>query len=191
MSDKIALRTYDAREYADAMHSLLPPGQAWSWEKGGFGDTLMRGVAQELARIDAAKNDILNAAIKLHQPHYTSWRLSDYQAVADSVVANIQETLPRQPFVAGSVAGDRLWELAEHAEQVTVRLVRCEHLVGPFIAGEAVSGNRLCSTPYMLLVWYYASAVDPYAIRDALLNFAQGHVSVYMIDVTGCGGDIS
>lgn len=191
MTDKVALRIYGAREYADATHSLLPPGQAWNWDEGGFGDTLMLGVAQELARIDAAKNGILNAAIELHRPHYMSWRLSDYQAVADTVVAIIQEALPREPFVAGSVAGDRLWEPAEPGEQVPVRLVRCEHLVGPFITGEAVSGNRLCSTPYMLLVWYYASVVDPYAIRDALLDFAQGHVSVYMIDVTGWGGDIS
>ena len=46
MTDKITLRVYSTREYADAMHSLLPPGQAWNWEEGGFGDTLMLGMSE-------------------------------------------------------------------------------------------------------------------------------------------------
>ena len=191
MTDKIAFRTYDAREYADAMHALLPPGQAWYWEKGRFGDELLLGVAQELARIDAAKNDILNEAIELHQPHYMSWRLKDYQQVANDVLSNVTEIFPRKTATIGSHIGDRLWSINAPNETFPVPLVTVKHLEGPARIGSRI-GNRLWGHygRYILVVRYYKSVVDAVLIWNALMDFKQSHVFLWFEDITSVGGII-
>lgn len=191
MTDKIVLRTYNAREYSDAMHSLLPPGQAWDWEKGGFGDTLMLGMSEELARVDAVKNDILNHAIDLHRPKYMSWRLKDYQRVANEALSNVTEVFPRKTAAIGSHIGERLWSVNAPNETFTVPLVTVRHLEGPARIGRRI-GDRLWGHygRYVLVVRYYKSVVDPVLIWNALMEFKQSHVFLWFEDITGVGGVI-
>lgn len=74
----------------------------------GFGAVLMTGPAQELARIDAEVNPLLDAAVGQHRPKALSWRLVDYSAIAQAVDPGASLKTVR-PFCAGSSAGGLLW----------------------------------------------------------------------------------
>lgn len=187
------IRVHTAREFADAIAHLLPPGQAWDWEKGGFGDTLLLGTAEELARVDGEIQGVLDRTIELHRPKAVSWRLEDYQRVAEEALekAGIRETMPRTPANCNGKIGDRLWTENAPNETWPVPLVKVKHLQGPAHCNRAI-GDRLWSdgSSYMLLVLYYASVTPPHVLIEALMNFKQAHVYLWLQDITEVGGDI-
>ena len=59
----------DAADYHDQLRALLPPGPAWEAELVPEVDAALRGLAPELARLDARGFDLLNEAdpLTLHE----------------------------------------------------------------------------------------------------------------------------
>lgn len=180
---------HSARDYADVLLALLPPGAAWDWPKGGMGDKLLLGAAEELARVDAATQDVLDNAIETHRPKFGSWHISDYRAAAVEALGGLAEAMPRKTFAVGSHVGDRLWSNAAPALTFPIDLVQVDHLVGPFRVGSHV-GDRLWGTRsrYVLRVRYYRSVVNPAVLWEALTAFKQAHVFLWFEDITGVGG---
>lgn len=180
---------HSARDYADALKALLPPGAAWDWPEGGTGDTMLLGAAAELARIDAATQAVLDNAIETHRPKLGSWHISAYRAAALEALGDLTETMPRKTFAVGSKVGDRLWSHAAPELTFPIALVQIDHLVGPFRIGSKV-GDRLWGTRsrYVLRVRYYRSVVDPAVLWEALTAFKQAHVFLWFEDITGVGG---
>lgn len=180
------------RQFADSIKALLPPGAAWDWPEGGLGDALLLGTAQELARVEAETQGVLDAAIEMHRPKNSSWHISQYRRVANEAIAGVTETMPRRPFAVGSTVGQRLWSHAAPELIFPVDLVQVDHLVGPFRVGSRV-GERLWGTRsrYVLRVRYYRSVVDPRLLWEALMDFKQAHVFLWFEDITGIGGEVS
>lgn len=180
------------RDYADALKALLPPGAAWDWPAGGLGDALLLGAAQELARVDAATQAVLDAAIEAHRPGKCNFHISEYQRVAEEAVAGMAEVMPRRAAAIGSHIGDRLWSHAAPETNFSIDLVRVEHLVGPARIGSRVGCQLWGSAGRRILrVRYYRSVVDPKVLWDALVEFKQAHVFLWFEDITGVGGGVS
>lgn len=184
------LPVYTSSDYADAQRALLPPGAAFDWPQGGFGDMLLKGMGEELARIGAGAQAVLDSAIESHRPKHTSWHISEYRRVANEAIAGMAETMPRRTFAVGSKVGERLWSAAAPGLNFPVPLVQVDHLVGPFRVGSHV-GDRLWGSRgrYVMQVRYYRSVVNPKVIWDALMEFKQAHVYLWFEDITGVGGN--
>ncbi|WP_180131845.1 hypothetical protein [Rhodoferax sp. BLA1] len=179
---------HTAADFAQALRALLPPGEAWDWPAGGMGDQLLRGTAVELARVDAQVPIALDAAVELHRPVSNSWRLVDYQRVADASQAGITEALPRKPFVAGSGSGQRLWSGVPGTFAVSLTKLS---FAKPFVAGSG-AGQQLWGprARHVLVVQYYKTVADVQALWDALMAFKQAHVYLLFMDITGSGGEV-
>jgi len=188
-------------EYAKALRALLPPGKAWEWAAGGLGSAMLRGTAEEPARLESGIQGVLQNAIDTHSPKYSSWHISEYQRVAEEAIktAGFAETLPRKTCAIGARIGVRLWSANAPSTDFAVPLVQLFHLFSPMTVGRRVgSGSgrdpaaRIWSvagrTRYVLLVRYYRSVVDPEILRVALDAFRQAHVSLWFEDITGIGG---
>ncbi|MDT4329753.1 hypothetical protein RPD76_07515 [Methylomonas sp. MV1] len=187
------VKTHTPAEFAAAQSALLPPGGAWQWPVGGFGHDLLLSTAAELARVEAATQAVLDAAIELHRPAVSSWHISEYRRVANEAIAGISETMPRRMFAVGSRVGDRLWSASGPATTFPVELVQVDHLVTrPLRVGSRVGdlcwGHR---GRFILLVRYYRSVVNPETIFNALRDFKQAHVYLWFEDITGSGGGVS
>lgn len=184
------LDRHSAREFADALMDVLPPGDAWDWQQGGFGDTMVLGTAQELARIEAGAQAVLDEAIEAHRPKDSGgWNISQYRRVAAAAVANVTETIPRRPLAVGGHAGDRCWGADAAAHDFPVALVKVDHLVGPLRVGS--KAGDACWTErgrFVLRVRYYASVVNPAVLYAALDAFKQAHIYLWFEDITGRGG---
>lgn len=107
------LAPHTADDFVGALRALLPPGEAWDWPEGGTGHALLLDTAQEPARIEAFVQSVLDGAVEAHRVAAGSWRLVDYQRVADaSVVPAPAKTVglssPR-PLVAGFKTGAKVW----------------------------------------------------------------------------------
>lgn len=183
---------HEARDYADALKALLPPGAAWEWPEDGAGDALLLATAQELARVDGACQGVLDNAIETHRTRAASWNIAEYRRVAREAVAGVAETLPRKTFAVGARVGDRAWSAAAPDTTFAVPLVRVYHLLQPLRVGSRV-GDRLWNTysRYALRVEYYRSVVDPQLLWDALAAFKQAHVQLNFVDITGVAGEVS
>jgi len=173
------LITHDARQYADSLQALLPLGKAWEWEQGSFGDNLILSTAQELARVDNATQDVLDAAIELHRPKNTTYTLADYQAVADSAT----QVIPRKPCTIGSDVGYRLWSHNAPVSVSPAPKVTLSHLIQPAAIGQTV-GYPLWSkySRYYLRVSFDISIINKEALYAALRAFKQAHVFLYIDD---------
>ncbi|NTZ82403.1 hypothetical protein FCJ61_05070 [Burkholderia metallica] len=149
------LTRHTARDYADALSELLPPGAAWDWPVGGMGDDMLVATSQELLRLEADIQNVFDNAVELHRPKTGSWHISEYQRVAEEALAGVSDT--------------------------PAKLVQLSHLVQPARVGSRV-GDRLWSTRcrYLLFVRYDAAVVDPEVLRKALSEFAQGHVYLWL-----------
>lgn len=182
------LPRYSAGQYAGALQVLLPPGQAWQWPAGGLGDAMLQGTAQELARVGAHGQQVLDAAIDAHRPAYSSWHIDEYRRVANEAIGTLQEPA-RRAFTVGSKAGQRLWSRTGAALTFPIDLVQVSHLVGPMRVGSK-AGQRLWGTRsrYVLLVRYYRTVVDVQALWEALDAFKQAHVYLWFEDISGAGG---
>jgi len=196
------LSPHTADDFTGAIRALLPPGKAWEWPEGGLGAVMLRGTAEELARLESGIPGVLKHAIDTHDPKYSSWHISEYQRVCDEALAaaGIAETLPRKTCAIGARIGDRLWSIDASNTTFTVPLVQCFHLFAPMTIGRHAgdgSGRdpaaRLWSVAgrarYVLLVRYYRSVVDPEIVRAALEAFRQAHVAFWFEDITGVGGN--
>jgi len=183
---------HSPRQFADGIKGLLPQGATWDWPEGGFGDALLLDTAQELARVEAETQKVLDTAIELHRPKNSSWHISQYRRVANEAIAGVAETMPRRAFAVGSTVGQRLWSQAAPDLTFPVDLVQVDHLVGPFRVGSHV-GEQLWGTRsrYVLRVRYYRSVVDPLLLWEALMDFKQAHVFLWFEDITGIGGEVS
>lgn len=183
------LPVYTARDYADAQRELLPPGAAFDWPQGGFGDTLLLGMGAELARVGEGAQQVMDAAIETHRPKYRNWNISQYLAVASEAIAGVTETMPRRTFGAGSHAGDRVWSAAAPGLTFPIDLLQVDHLLGPFgVGSHAGDGVWSQDGRFVLRVRYYRSVVDPQAVWNALMAFKQAHVWLWLEDITGIGG---
>ena len=187
-------------DYAAAQRALLPPGKAWEWAPGGFGDAMLTGMAEEPARLEAALPVVLDRAINAHRPRFSSWHLSEYQRVADEALAaaGITETLPRKTFAVGSHAGDRCWSAAAPETDFIVPLVQVFHRFAPLTVGRHC-GDGTGRDPaarcwsawrsrFVLLVRYYRGVTPLDVLRPAIENFKQAHVFLWFEDITGQGG---
>jgi hypothetical protein len=199
MAMKLAKHT--VADYTDILRVLLPPGKAWEWPEGGLGAAMLRGTAEELARLESGIPGVLDHAVATHIPKYSNWHLSEYQRVAEEALAaaGIAETMPRKTCAIGAHIGDRLWSADAPDTDFAVPLVQCFHLFAPMTVGRHVgdgSGRdpaaRLWSvegrTRYLLLVRYYRSVVDWRIVGRALEAFRQAHVVIWFEDITGVGG---
>ena len=180
---------HSTNEFAQALDALLPPGDAWRWPEGGTGYSLLLAMAQEPARLEAQVQAVLDDAIAAHRVAAGSWRLVDYQRVADASQAGVTEVVPRAAFVAGSPAGARLW--SDAGAMFAVSKAKVE-MCRPFAAGSP-AGARLWGerARYALLVSYYASVADLAALRAALVAFKQARIYLFFIDITGTGGEFA
>lgn len=180
---------HSAREFAGALKALLPPGAAWEWPQGGTGDALLLGTAEELARVEAQAQVVLDSAIEAHRPKISSWHISAYRRVAREALGGLTEPLPRRPFTVGSKVGQRLWGQAAPGQNFPIALVQVDHLLGPFRVGSH-AGDRLWGTRgrYVLRVRYYRSVVNPAVLWEALSAFKQAHVFLWFEDISGIGG---
>lgn len=185
------LDAHSARDFAEAFKALLPPGAAWEWPVGGVGDALLLGTGEELARIDAATQGVLDRAIDVHRPKTSSWHINEYRRVAREALGDLAEEMPRRTFAVGSTVGDRVWSIAAPGTTFPVELFRVEHLQQPLHVGSRV-GDRLyeLGSRYVLRVYYYRSVVDPEALFEALNDFKQAHVRLHFIDITGVAGEV-
>ncbi len=183
--------THSAREFADALQALLPPGAAWQWPAGGLGDSMLLATAQELARIEAEAVRLPDHAIETHRPKESSWHISAYQRVVEAALGDLREAMPRKPFAVGAHVGDRVWSAAAPTLDFPITLVKVKHLLRPLRVGSRV-GDALWSAArrYTVLVYYYRSVVDPKVLFDALQDFKQAHVDLRFIDITGVGGEV-
>lgn len=156
--------TYSANDYANAQRALLPPGAAFDWPQGGFGDALLQGMGGELARVGDGVQVLLDNAITQHSPKYGNWNISEYRRVAAEAVAGVSGSVP-------------------------VEQLRIDHLFRPFRVGSHV-GDRLWSSRsrYVMRVRYDSSVIDPQPVWDALYAFKQAHVFLWFEDMTGVGG---
>lgn len=184
--------THSVAEFADAQKALLPPGAAWDWPAGGLGHDLLLGMAEELARVEAATQAVLDNAIETHRPKISSWHISEYRRVANEAIAGVTEAMPRTMFGVGSHVGARLWSVAAPGLTFPVDLVQVDHLIRPLRAGSHV-GDRCWGhrSRYILRVRYYRSVVDPEVLWNALADFKQSHVFLWFEDITGIGGEVS
>jgi hypothetical protein len=195
---KLAPHTPD--DYVAALRALLPPGKAWEWPPGGLGGAMLRGTAQEPARLESALPVVLQRALDAHRPRLSSWHITEYQRVADEALAEagVKETLPRKTFAIGSYVGDRLWSTAAPETDFTIPLVQVFHLFAPLTVGRHCgdgSGHDPAArcwsawrTRCILLVRYYRGVTPPDVLRRALENFKQAHVFLWFEDITGIGG---
>lgn len=180
------LPVHTSAEYADAQRALLPPGAAFDWPQGGFGDKLLKGMGEELARIGAGAQQVLDTAIEQHRPKYSNWHISEYRRIAQEAIAGVVEA-PRKKACIGSKIGNRLWSAAVPA--FPVDLLRVDHLVGPARIGSHIGDRAWASRGrYVLRVRYYSSVVNPKLVWDALWAFKQAHVYLWFEDITGAGG---
>nr|VFK18120.1 MAG: hypothetical protein BECKLPF1236B_GA0070989_11348 [Candidatus Kentron sp. LPFa] len=183
------IEAHTAREYADAISELLPPGKAWDWPAGGMGDDLLLGTARELARIEGETQKVLDNAIETHRPKESSWHIDAYRKVAADALDGLVEVMPRRAFTAGSKAGERLWSHDAPNRSFPIPLVQVDHLLRPFRAGshagDLLWGNR---SRYLLRVRYYRSVVKEGVLWEALAAFRQAHVFLWFEDITGVGG---
>lgn len=186
------LTSYSPIDYADAQRALLPPGAAFDWPQGGFGDALLTGIGEELARIGADAQTVLDTAIEQHRPKYSNWHISEYRRVASEALAGVAETMPRRTFAVGGHVGDRVWSGAAPGLNFPIDLVRVDHLLGPFRVGSRV-GDCLWSASgrFVLRVRYYRSVANPKVIWDALMAFKQAHVYLWFEDISGIGGGVN
>lgn len=187
------LTPHSPRAFADALKAMLPPGAAWQWPVGGTGDALLLGTAEELARVEAGDQVVLDNAIETHRPKTSSWHISEYRRIANEALGGLVETMPRRPFAIGSKVGERLWSQAAPEHDFPVALVQVDHLLGPARVGNGHGsriGDRLWGTRgrYVLRVRYYRSVVNPAVLWEALTAFQQSHVFLWFEDVTGVGG---
>ncbi|MBO9538772.1 hypothetical protein [Herbaspirillum sp.] len=184
---KITIHT--DREFADAIKALLPPGAAWKWPEGGFGDDMLLGAAQEMVRIDEAAQVVLDNAVSKHAPKVDNWHIDEYRRVAKEAIAGVSETKPRRPAAIGGHIGDRLWSHEAPAQDFDVDLVKIDHLFGPARIGSKI-GDAMWGTRsrYIIRVRYYSSVVNPAVLWKALSEFKQSHVFLWFEDITGAGG---
>lgn len=183
---------YDASQFAEANRLLLPPGEAWQWPLGGFGDEVLQAHNQEFARMHAQIQSVIDYASTIHQPAQASWHLDEYRRVAyEAVLAKI-DNLPRRYAAIGSHIGDRLWSSAGVDGDFNIPLIEVDHLIGPARVGSRI-GDALWGTRsrYILRVRYFRSVANPKAIWDALLAFKQAHVFLWFEDITGVGGNVN
>lgn len=186
------IHPHSAADYALAMQALLPPGAAWSWSAGSFGFSMLEATSQELARVEAATQGVLDNAIETHRPSVASYHISAYRAKAHAALAGIVETMPRKMLAVGSRVGDRCWSDNGPSTTFPVPLVQVDHLVGPLRVGSRV-GDRCWGTRsrHVLRVRYYRSVVPSHVLWDALKAFKQAHVFLWFEDITGHGGEVS
>lgn len=183
------IRLHSAREFADVMKALLPPGPAWQWPQGGFGDRMLLGVAEELRRGEIAAQGVLDRAIRQHAPTMGSWHIDQYRRVAQEAIANVAEKLPRRAAAVGGHIGQRLWSHRAAASAFHLDLVQVDHLIGPARIGSKI-GDRLwgARSRYIVRVRYFSSVVDPAVLWKTLSEFKQSHVFLWFEDITGAGG---
>lgn len=184
------LERHSARDFADALAAVLPPGKAWEWPRDGFGDGMVLATAQELARVEDGAQTVLDAAIDLHRPVDSGgWHISQYRRTALDALGNVAEAMPRKPCAIGSKIGVRLWSHAAPDITAAIPLLQIDHLLGPARIGSKI-GDALWTAAgrYVIRVRYYRSVVDPAAIWKALNEFKQAHAYLYFEDITGVGG---
>lgn len=182
---------HSAADYAHAAKALLPTGAAWDWLPGGIGFALLQATGEELARVEASTQAVLDNAIETHRPGVANYHISAYRAKAQQALVGVAETFPRKMAAAGCRVGQRLWSAGAPSTTFPVALFAIDHLIGPLRCGSHV-GDRCWSSRsrYVLRVRYYRSVVPPQVLWDALQAFKQAHVFLWFEDITGNGGEV-
>jgi hypothetical protein len=149
-------------EFASSVMDLLPPGSAWRWPAGGFGESLLLALSSELKRVEQAVQGVLDRAINLHKRTVYSWNLCGYRFIVAEAIA---EAMPGVTFPHAPVCLDHL-------------------LYTPLQVGSVVGdGVWSAQCRYILRVRYYSSLVDLSVFYDALSNYRQAHVNLWLEDM--------
>lgn len=93
----------NAAAYLQQLQALLPPGAAWSRERDAVLTKVLDALAQELARIDAAAEGLVDEA----DPRTTAQLLADWERVAglpDGCVVATQTTAERRDSLVQKIA---------------------------------------------------------------------------------------
>lgn len=157
-----------AEQYRDQLKALLPPGRALPREPGTSLETLLHGMAEELARLDARGMELLVDV----NPMTTNELLPEWEAVAglpDNCSATLEETTQgrRNALVAklSSTGGQSPAYFIEVAAalgyEVTIEEFR------PFRAGYSTAGEALTNGD-----WVFAWRV--HAPETTTISFRAG-----------------
>jgi uncharacterized protein YmfQ (DUF2313 family) len=135
---------HTASQYREQLKALLPPGRAFTRDRGTTLDALLDAMAQELSRIDARAEE---AAVQAN-PSFTSELLADWERVAGlpdpCVVDQEQSGQVRRGALVSKLSGTGGQSPAYFVEvaaalgyEVTIEEFR------PFRAGMSVAGDDL------------------------------------------------
>ena len=145
-----------ADEYREHLKALLPPGQAFPRDPGATIETLLDGMAQELARIDARGEALTFEA----NPQTTSEMLTDWERVAglpDKCSGSLETTQQgrRQVLLAKltSTGGQSVAYFIEVAAALGYTVTITEFR--PFRAGMSEAGDAITNGD-----WIYAWQVN-------------------------------
>jgi uncharacterized protein YmfQ (DUF2313 family) len=161
-----------ADQYRDQLKSLLPPGRAITREPGANIDTLLDGLAQEWARLDAAG---LELAVDVN-PLTTLLLLPDWERAAglpDDCIGELAETLQdrRADLVArlSSTGGQSAAYFIEVAAALGYTVTITEFR--PFRVGQSAVGDALTNGD-----WIFAWRVN--APETTITSFRVGQSAV-------------
>lgn len=160
-----------ANEYLEQLKLLLPPGKALPRETGTSLDTLLDGIAQELARLDARGEDLIGEA----NPSSTSELLTDWERTAglpdncsgtlDSTVQGRRQSLLAKLTSTGGQSKQYFIDVAAAlGYEVTISEFR------PFRAGLSHAGDDLTNGD-----WIYTWRVN--APETTTVSFRAGQSS--------------
>jgi len=186
------LNRYTARQFADAHEELRPPGAAWRWPTGGFGDSLTLAQSQEFARLDVEMQALIDYAATVHKPATMIWHIDEYRSIANASLNGLTETMPRFSSRASlAKAGQRLWSAVAASNTFNIDLLQVD-LIYPSLANLSRAGQRLYAerVRYALRVRYYDTVVNQTTIAAALQAFKQAHVALWFEDITHRAGNI-
>ena len=141
-------------DYLLQLKALLPQGLAWSREAGTRLHNLLRGIAEEFARVDARVTDLRNEA----DPRTTLELLVDWEAFAglpDTCSAGIATTIEERraavqsKLLATGGASEAYFKSICEALGYTVEIDRFR----PFVCGISHCGDALNGAPSVRHTW--------------------------------------
>lgn len=158
-----------AAEYREQLKALLPPGQAFPREHGTTLDSLLDGMAQELARVDGRGIRLAFEA----NPSQTSELLADWERVArlpDKCTGTPEETLQgrRQALTAklSSTGGQSAAYFIGVADALGYTVTIDEFR--PFRAGRSAASDALTNGDWLFTWRVNAPAVTVIPFRAGL-----------------------
>ncbi len=161
----------NADAYLQQLQALLPPGAAWSRERDAVLTKVLDALAQELARVDASAESLVDEA----DPRSTAQLLADWERVTglpDGCVTATQTTAERRDSLVQKIAnlgGQSRQFFIDLAARLGYTITITEFR--PFQVGENAVGDALNGDP-----WIFAWQVN--APAGVIREFKVGESAV-------------